>query len=57
MFQKSDELALKMAWDSYLDANDRWKNIEAQKQAKMEIKVAFQKYLLHKNLKAQGVWF
>lgn len=24
-----------------MDANDRWKNIEAQKQAKMEIKVDF----------------
>ncbi|KAH9680398.1 DNA repair protein RAD50 [Citrus sinensis] len=45
---KSDELALKMAWDSYLDANDRWKNIEAQKQAKMEIKAGILKHIKEK---------
>ncbi|XP_044486625.1 DNA repair protein RAD50 isoform X2 [Mangifera indica] len=36
--KKSNEQELKTAWESYMDANDRWKNIEAQKQAKMEIK-------------------
>ncbi|KAK9180611.1 hypothetical protein WN944_023744 [Citrus x changshan-huyou] len=46
--KKSDELALKMAWDSYLDANDRWKNIEAQKQAKMEIKPGILKHIKEK---------
>ncbi|KAH9680405.1 DNA repair protein RAD50 [Citrus sinensis] len=46
--KKSDELALKMAWDSYLDANDRWKNIEAQKQAKMEIKAGILKHIKEK---------
>ncbi|KAK1591171.1 hypothetical protein Q3G72_003298 [Acer saccharum] len=36
--KKSNELELKMALDCYLGANDRWKNIEAQKQAKVDIK-------------------
>ncbi|PON95475.1 DNA repair protein Rad50 [Trema orientale] len=36
--KKSNEIELKTAWDCYMDANDRWKNIEAQKQAKVEIK-------------------
>lgn len=39
LFQKSIEVELKVAWDRYIDANDRWKDIEAQKQAKVEIKV------------------
>uniref|UniRef100_A0A2N9EHM7 Reverse transcriptase zinc-binding domain-containing protein n=1 Tax=Fagus sylvatica TaxID=28930 RepID=A0A2N9EHM7_FAGSY len=34
----SNENELKTAWDHYMEANDRWKNIEAQKQAKLEIK-------------------
>lgn len=37
--QKSNETALSTAWDCYMDANDRWKSIEAQKRAKDEIKV------------------
>ncbi|KAA8548368.1 hypothetical protein F0562_000052 [Nyssa sinensis] len=36
--KESNEVELKAAWDSYMDANDRWKDIEAQKQAKIEIK-------------------
>ncbi|XP_062165203.1 DNA repair protein RAD50 [Alnus glutinosa] len=36
--KKSNEYELKTAWDRYMDANDRWKNIEAQKQAKLDIK-------------------
>lgn len=39
LFQKANELELKTAWDCYMEANDRWKNVEAQKQAKAEIKV------------------
>ncbi|GMY04823.1 DNA repair protein RAD50-like [Fagus crenata] len=31
----SNENELKTAWDHYMEANDRWKNIEAQKQAKL----------------------
>ncbi|GFY83903.1 DNA repair-recombination protein [Actinidia rufa] len=38
IFQKSNELELKMAWDRYMDANDRWKDTEAQKKAKIVIK-------------------
>nr|XP_048333256.1 DNA repair protein RAD50 isoform X2 [Ziziphus jujuba var. spinosa] len=36
--KKSNETELKTAWDCYMDASDRWKNVEAQKQAKAEIK-------------------
>ncbi|EXB73671.1 hypothetical protein L484_026832 [Morus notabilis] len=36
--KKSNEIKLKTAWDHYIDANDRWKNMEAQKKAKLEIK-------------------
>ncbi|KAK9933048.1 hypothetical protein M0R45_020261 [Rubus argutus] len=36
--KKSNETELKTAWDRYMDANDRWKLKEAQKQAKAEIK-------------------
>ncbi|KAK6914345.1 RAD50, zinc hook [Dillenia turbinata] len=36
--KKSNEIELKSAWDRYMDANDRWKDIEAQKQAKVQIK-------------------
>ncbi|XP_038720675.1 DNA repair protein RAD50 [Tripterygium wilfordii] len=36
--KKSDEIELKTAWDRYMDANDRWKNVDAQKQAKLDIK-------------------
>ncbi|XP_057477657.1 DNA repair protein RAD50 [Actinidia eriantha] len=36
--KKSNELELKMAWDRYMDANDRWKDTEAQKKAKIVIK-------------------
>ena len=43
--QISNEIELKTAWDHYMEANDRWKNIEAQKQAKLEIKVC--SYKLH----------
>lgn len=39
LFQKSNELKLKVAWDRFMNANDRWKDTEAQKQAKVEIKV------------------
>lgn len=39
IFQKSNELKLKVAWDRFMNANDRWKDTEAQKQAKVEIKV------------------
>ncbi|KAI8566801.1 hypothetical protein RHMOL_Rhmol02G0070100 [Rhododendron molle] len=36
--KKSNELKLKVAWDRFMNANDRWKDTEAQKQAKVEIK-------------------
>ncbi|KAL0548006.1 hypothetical protein IC582_012445 [Cucumis melo] len=34
----SNDVELKTAWDCYMDANDRWKNIDAQKHAKADIK-------------------
>ncbi|XP_022980190.1 DNA repair protein RAD50 [Cucurbita maxima] len=34
----SNDVELKTAWDCYMGANDRWKNIEAQKHAKADIK-------------------
>ncbi|KAK7331449.1 hypothetical protein VNO77_25674 [Canavalia gladiata] len=36
--KKANDNELKMAWDCYLNANDSWKNTEAKKQAKTEIK-------------------
>ncbi|MED6119967.1 DNA repair protein rad50 [Stylosanthes scabra] len=36
--KKTNDSKLKTAWDCYMNANDRWKNTEAQKQAKLEIK-------------------
>ncbi|KAI5654013.1 hypothetical protein M9H77_31200 [Catharanthus roseus] len=37
--KKSNELQLKAAMDQYMHANDRWKDIDAQKQAKAEFKI------------------
>ncbi|KAL4024651.1 hypothetical protein IC575_013015 [Cucumis melo] len=34
----SNDVELKTAWDCYMDANDRWKNIDAQKHAKADVK-------------------
>ena len=39
-FQKINDVELKTAWDSYMNSNDHWKSMEAQKQAKIEIKVS-----------------
>ncbi|XP_057959877.1 DNA repair protein RAD50 [Malania oleifera] len=36
--KKSNEIELKAAWDQYMDANERLKNIEAEKHAKIQIK-------------------
>ncbi|GAV92652.1 LOW QUALITY PROTEIN: hypothetical protein CFOL_v3_36030 [Cephalotus follicularis] len=46
--KKSNEIELKTAWDSYMAANERWKNIEAQKQAKVEIKAGIFKRIKEK---------
>ncbi|KAJ0034599.1 hypothetical protein Pint_25513 [Pistacia integerrima] len=46
--KKSNEQELKTAWESYMDANDRWKNIEAQNQAKVEIKSGILKRIREK---------
>lgn len=39
LFQTSNDTEVKRAENFYWDANERWKNTEAQKQAKVEIKV------------------
>ncbi|XP_059632125.1 DNA repair protein RAD50 [Cornus florida] len=36
--KKSNKTELEVAWDCYMHANDRWKDVEAQTQAKVEIK-------------------
>ncbi|EYU31506.1 hypothetical protein ABFS82_07G071500 [Erythranthe guttata] len=36
--KKSNDLELKAAFDQYMHANDRWKEIEAQKEAKADMK-------------------
>ncbi|XP_010414057.1 PREDICTED: DNA repair protein RAD50 isoform X2 [Camelina sativa] len=46
--KKSNETALSTAWDCYMDANDRWKSIEAQKRAKDEIKMGISKRIEEK---------
>ncbi|KAK4766674.1 hypothetical protein SAY87_008316 [Trapa incisa] len=37
--KRSTDIEIKTSWDRYMDSNDRWKNVDAQKQAKQEIKV------------------
>jgi hypothetical protein len=39
LFKTSNDTEVKRAENCYWDANERWKNTEAQKQAKVEIKV------------------
>ncbi|XP_047335105.1 DNA repair protein RAD50 [Impatiens glandulifera] len=46
----SNEAELKVAWSRYLDANDRWKNVEAQKQAKTLIKSDILKRIQEKEM-------
>ncbi|CAA7027279.1 unnamed protein product [Microthlaspi erraticum] len=46
--KKSNETALSTAWDCYMDANDRWKSIEAQKRAKDEIKTGISRRIEEK---------
>ena len=40
VFQKSNERELEAAFGQYMHANDCWKDVDAQKQAKLEIKVS-----------------
>lgn len=39
LFQKSNEAEIKAAFDQYMHANDRCKEIDAKRKAKAEIKV------------------
>ncbi|KAJ8774337.1 hypothetical protein K2173_011586 [Erythroxylum novogranatense] len=45
----SNDIDIKMAEDRYWDANNRWKNSDAQKQAKMEIKNSILDRIAEKN--------
>ncbi|GLT97735.1 hypothetical protein SLE2022_152840 [Rubroshorea leprosula] len=53
--KNSNDKELKMAWDLYLDANERWKNAEAQKQAKLEIKNAILKRIEGKKIERDSL--
>ncbi|CAH2059850.1 unnamed protein product [Thlaspi arvense] len=55
--KKSNETALSTAWDGYMDANDRWKSIEAQKRAKDEIKAGISKRIQEKEIERDSFEF
>ncbi|XP_028772634.1 DNA repair protein RAD50 [Neltuma alba] len=46
--KNANEIELKTAWDQYMNANSRWQNTEAQKQAKIEIKSGISKRIEEK---------
>ncbi|KAK4435834.1 DNA repair protein [Sesamum alatum] len=48
--KKSNEVELKATLDQYMHANDRWKEIEAQKKAKAEMKDAILKRIQDKEI-------
>ncbi|ESQ51785.1 hypothetical protein EUTSA_v10016151mg [Eutrema salsugineum] len=55
--KKSSETALSTAWNCYMDANDRWKSIEAQKRAKDEIKTGISKRIEEKKIERDSFEF
>ncbi|KAF8056799.1 hypothetical protein N665_1267s0002 [Sinapis alba] len=55
--KKSNETALSTAWDCYMDANDRWKSIEAQKRAKDDIKAGISKRIEEKEIERDSFEF
>ncbi|XP_056858154.1 DNA repair protein RAD50-like, partial [Raphanus sativus] len=55
--KKSNEAALSTAWDCYMDANDRWKSIEAQKRAKDDIKTGISKRIEEKEIERDSFEF
>ncbi|KAJ4907280.1 DNA repair protein RAD50 [Raphanus sativus] len=55
--KKSNETALSTAWDCYMDANDRWKSIEAQKRAKDDIKTGISKRIEEKEIERDSFEF
>ncbi|XP_011084217.1 DNA repair protein RAD50 [Sesamum indicum] len=48
--KKSNEVELKATFDHYMHANDRWKEIEAQKEAKAEMKAGILKRIQDKEI-------
>lgn len=40
-YQKSNREEIRAAWELYMGANDRWKDVQAQLNTKREIKVMF----------------
>ncbi|CAH8282647.1 unnamed protein product [Eruca vesicaria subsp. sativa] len=55
--KKSNETALSTAWDCYMNANDRWKSIKAQKRAKDEIKRGISKRIEEKETERDSFEF
>ncbi|XP_010557042.1 PREDICTED: DNA repair protein RAD50 isoform X2 [Tarenaya hassleriana] len=51
--KKSNETAVSTTWDRYMDANDRWKSVEAQKRAKDEIKSGILKRIEEKEIERE----
>ncbi|XP_061369150.1 DNA repair protein RAD50 isoform X2 [Gastrolobium bilobum] len=48
--KKANDNELKIAWECYIKAYDRWKNTEAEKQAKIEIKSGLLKSIKEKEM-------
>ncbi|PIN18897.1 DNA repair protein RAD50, ABC-type ATPase/SMC superfamily [Handroanthus impetiginosus] len=48
--KRSNEVELKASFDQYMHANDRWKEIEAQKEAKAEMKAGILKRIQEKEI-------
>ncbi|XP_031379425.1 DNA repair protein RAD50 isoform X1 [Punica granatum] len=48
--KRSNEVEHKTAWDQYMDLNDLWKNMDAQRQAKAEIKVGILRRIQEKEI-------
>ncbi|XP_051127899.1 DNA repair protein RAD50 [Andrographis paniculata] len=46
--KKSNDVKLEISWDQYMHANDRWKEIEAQKEAKADVKAGILKRIQEK---------
>lgn len=47
MYQKSNKEEIEVVWGLYLGANDRWKELQAKQNAKLEIKVHAQGCMLY----------
>ncbi|GMH20274.1 hypothetical protein Nepgr_022115 [Nepenthes gracilis] len=55
--KKANEIELNAAWESYMDASNRWKDIEAQKDAKAQIKFSIVKRIEEKGAECDSYEF